>query len=154
MAIKLFVIGKTKEDYFLRSEQVYIKRIDKYAIFQYEVIPAAKSETRAEPTRKTEEAALLKRIQSTDFMVLLDETGKEFGSLEFSEQLSSWMNHKADIVFVIGGAFGVSKSVKERADFIMRLSRMTFPHHLVRTLFLEQLYRAFSILRGEKYHNG
>lgn len=153
MAIRLYVIGKTKESHFIASEKEYLQRIGKYASFSYEVIPSARNQTRASICLQMEEVALLKKIQDTDFVVLLDEKGKSYTSRNFAEQLAQWTNQYPDLIFVIGGAFGVSSTVRKRANAILTLSAMTFPHHLVRTMFLEQLYRAFTINRGEKYHN-
>ncbi|MBR9860926.1 23S rRNA (pseudouridine(1915)-N(3))-methyltransferase RlmH [bacterium] len=153
MAVRLLVVGKTRESYFKASEQEYLKRIKKYISFQYIDLPASKSETKAELCKAQEAEAILKRVNTHDFLVLLDEHGSPFSSVAFSKELESWMNHQSNIVFLIGGAFGVSEEVKSRADMLFSISKMTFPHHLIRTLFLEQLYRALSIMRGEKYHN-
>ena len=153
MAIRLYVLGKTKEDFFQQSEAEYLKRLQRYTKLEYITLPASKHETQAEKCLEQEGQTLLQKLRPTDFVILLDEHGKHYGSESFSEQLQSWMMHQSQLVFVIGGAFGFSQEVKQRANAKWSLSKLTFPHHLVRTIFLEQLYRAFTLLKGGKYHN-
>ena len=100
-----------------------------------------------------ESSSIKKHIGPSDFILLLDEKGNEYSSREFAEELNLKLVNESNITFIIGGAFGFADDIKQRADALWSLSKLTFPHHLVRTVFLEQLYRAFTILNGESYHN-
>lgn len=153
MAIKLIVVGKTKEKFFVQSEEEYLKRLRPITKLEYITVKASKHDTDAQKCLEQEEQAILKAIKENDHVVLLDEHGKQYTSRAFSQQLNNWLNTTPNIVFVIGGAFGFSDKVKERSNDELALSKLTFPHHMVRTIFLEQLYRAYTILRGQHYHN-
>ena len=153
MAIKLLVLGDSKEKYFKDSEAEYLKRLRKYIKLNYVTLAASRKLTKKNEVLQFEEEVLLKQIAKDDFLILLDENGEEFTSRKFADNLNKWMYSSGNVVFAIGGAFGFSNAVKQRANKQVSLSKLTFPHHLVRTLFLEQLYRAFTILNGEKYHN-
>ena len=153
MAIKLIVVGATKESFYKQSEQEYLKRLNKYCKLTYTYIPSSKRTTKKYDSLKSEEISLLKNIDSSDYLVLLDENGQEYSSRKFASKLNELLIHQSGVVFAIGGAFGFSENVKKRANAQWSLSKLTFPHHLVRTLFLEQLYRGFTILNGEHYHN-
>jgi 23S rRNA (pseudouridine1915-N3)-methyltransferase len=100
-----------------------------------------------------EEEQIIRNINNQDFVILLDEKGKQYSSRGFASQINERLIRDSSIVFVIGGAFGFSDKVYQRANMIWSLSSLTFPHHMVRTIFLEQLYRSFTILKGERYHN-
>lgn len=153
MALRLIVVGKTKESFFTASEAEYLKRLQRYTKLDYIVVPASKNETDSNKCLLQEETAILNKIRDNDFLILLDEGGKQYNSISFAEQLNQWTIKQSNICFVIGGAFGFSDKVKQRADSSLSLSKLTFPHHMVRTIFLEQIYRAFTILNGGKYHN-
>ncbi len=153
MALRLIVVGKTKESFFTASEAEYLKRLQRYTKLDYIVVPASKNETDSNKCLLQEETAILNKIRDNDFLILLDEGGKQYNSISFAEQLNQWTIKQSNICFVIGGAFGFSNKVKQRADSSLSLSKLTFPHHMVRTIFLEQIYRAFTILNGGKYHN-
>ena len=153
MAVKLVVIGATKEKFYKQSEADYLKRLNKYCKLNYIEISSSKKSVKREECLKMEEESLLRNISDSDFVVLLDEKGKEYASRKFADQLNDLLNYQPGIVFVIGGAFGFSDTIRQRANAVWALSKLTFPHHLVRTIFLEQLYRAFTILKGEHYHN-
>jgi 23S rRNA (pseudouridine1915-N3)-methyltransferase len=153
MAIKLLVLGDSKEKYFKDSEAEYVKRLRRYVKLNYITLAASKKYTQKKDVLQFEEDVLLKQISVDDLLILLDEHGEEFTSRKFADNLNKWMYSPGNLVFAIGGAFGFSEKVKQRANKQVSLSKLTFPHHLVRTLFLEQLYRAFTILKGEKYHN-
>ena len=152
MTITLVCTGKTSEKYVAEGMCVYAERLAHYCRFNLVEIEAGKgSEIEI---RKKESDTLLKKIEDKDVLVLLDEKGKEFSSVEFAKSISNQQNISTkNLVFVIGGAYGFSEEVYKRANLKMALSKMTFPHQLVRVLFLEQLYRAFTILKGEKYHH-
>lgn len=156
MKIALLQTGKTTVRYVSEGMDEYASRIRKYTIFDIITVPDLKN-TRNMPSVEQKEREGNKIIQSVnpgDYVILLDEKGKEMRTSGFSELLSkAFMLPKKRIVFVIGGPWGFSEEVYERADFRLSLSKMTFPHQMVRLLFLEQLYRAFSIIKGEPYHH-
>jgi 23S rRNA (pseudouridine1915-N3)-methyltransferase len=156
MKIKLIVVGKSAFDFVKEGEDVYEKRLAHYLPFEKIVLPDIKNPKNlsVEELKKKEGELILSKISNQDFLVLLDENGSNFSSVKFSE----WINQKVNegirsIVFVIGGAFGFSLEVYNRSDFKISLSKMTFSHQLVRVIFLEQLYRAQTILKGEPYHH-
>lgn len=153
MAIKFLVVGPTKERFFAQSEQEYLKRLSKYCKLQYTQLPASKKSENREICLKMEEEGLLKQISDTDYVVLLDEHGVQYSSRKFAKNLNDILISQPNLTIAIGGAFGFSDAIYQRANAKWSLSKLTFPHHLVRTIFLEQLYRAFTILNGEKYHN-
>jgi 23S rRNA (pseudouridine1915-N3)-methyltransferase len=156
MKIALIQTGKTNERYVSEGFDVYNSRISKYAGFEVITIPDLKN-TRNMPgqEQKAKEGnMILLTVSKDDYLVLLDERGKELRTAEFAEWLEKrFVGSGKRIVFVIGGPWGFSEDVYSRADFRISLSKMTFPHQLVRLLFAEQLYRAFSIIRGEPYHH-
>lgn len=116
-------------------------------------IPSKQRTTDIDQIKKIEGDILLKQTKSTDFIVLLDEQGKRYTSKSFASQLEKWQLHHGQIVFVIGGAYGFSEEVYARAQARLSLSDMTFSHQLIRVIFLEELYRAYTIIKGEPYHH-
>ena len=156
MNIKLIVISKTDVPYLQTGIDEYISRLKHYCDFELGVIPALKNLGKASPEeiKEKEGELILKQLAKVDQTVLLDEHGKEYTSVGFSEYLQKQMNvGTRTLAFVIGGAFGFSPAVYAAATHKISLSQMTFNHQMVRLFFLEQLYRAFTILRHEKYHN-
>lgn len=156
MNIKLIVISKTDVPYLQTGIDEYISRLKHYCDFELVVIPALKNLGKASPEeiKEKEGELILKQLAKVDQTVLLDEHGKEYTSVGFSEYLQKQMNAGTrTLAFVIGGAFGFSPAVYAAATHKLSLSQMTFNHQMVRLFFLEQLYRAFTILRHEKYHN-
>ncbi len=156
MNIKLIVISKTDVPYLQTGIDEYISRLKHYCDFELVVIPALKNLGKASPEeiKEKEGELILKQLAKVDQTVLLDEHGKEYTSVGFSEYLQKQMNSGTrTLAFVIGGAFGFSPAVYAAATHKISLSQMTFNHQMVRLFFLEQLYRAFTILRHEKYHN-
>ena len=136
--------------------RIYENRLQHYCKYQRIEIPDLKnSKNLSFDQQKQKEAELiLAKISPSDFVVLLDENGKELDSVQFSKELNKWMNQStAHVFFVIGGPYGFHASVYERANLKLSLSKLTFSHQMVRLFFTEQLYRAFSILRGEPYHH-
>ena len=157
MNITLLVISKTDIAYLQAGIDEYCKRLKHYVRFDIEVIPALKDQKGASPDeiKEREATLLLKKLQGADRVVLLDEHGKEHTSVGFAEYLQRQMNAGVrSLVFVVGGAFGFAPSVYAAAHDKISLSQMTFNHQMVRLFFVEQLYRAFTILRHEPYHNG
>ena len=157
MQIKILVIGKTSEVYIHQGIEEYLLRLKHYIRSEYIEIPSLKNiqSLTNEQIKEKEGEVILKSIQSSDILVLLDEAGKEFTSVEWSAWIGKQMNAGVKtIVFLVGGAFGFSPEIYKRANFKLSLSRMTFSHQMVRLFFVEQLYRGFTILKGEKYHHG
>lgn len=156
MNIKLIVVAKTDEQYLRDGIDVYVKRLRHYVNFEMVVIPALKDlrNASADEVKEREAAVLLRHLEKADAVVLLDEHGEEYTSVGFSKYLQKQMNAGIrTLAFVVGGAFGFSSKVYERANGKLSLSQMTFSHQMIRLLFVEQLYRAFTILNHEPYHN-
>jgi 23S rRNA (pseudouridine1915-N3)-methyltransferase len=156
MKIVLLQTGKTTDKHIAEVADLYLSRINKYSSFEIVTLPDLKnSATLPIMDQKVKEGKrLFQSVSNDDYIVLLDERGKEFRTLEFSAWLEkAFMVSGKRIVFVIGGPWGFSDEVYGRADFRISLSKLTFPHQLVRLLFLEQLYRAFTIIKGEQYHH-
>ena len=156
MNITLLVVGKTDEKYLQEGIDVYTKRLKHYVNFDRVVIPALKDQKGATPdeVKEREAALILKHTAKSDRIVLLDEHGTEHTSTGFAQYLQKQMNAGIrSLTFVIGGAFGFAPSVYAAASDKVSLSKMTFNHQMVRLFFAEQLYRAFTILNHEPYHN-
>lgn len=156
MKILLLVIGKTDEDYLITGIKKYVGRLGHYVSFEMKEIPDIRNRKTLseEQQKKSESFLLLSQFQAGDYIILLDENGKQFTSVDFSENLEKLMaSGSKRIVFVIGGPYGFSQDVYAKANAKMSLSPMTFSHQMVRLIFVEQLYRAFTILKGEPYHH-
>ena len=154
MKILLVQIGKTDEPYLQDGCSIYESRLKHYVTFDSETLLIPKKNYLMEDQKNIEGQQILKKITNLDFVVLLDENGKEFNSINFSNWIQKNMNTGIKrLVFVIGGPFGFSEEVYSRANQKIALSQMTFSHQMVRLFFLEQLYRGFTILKGEKYHH-
>lgn len=155
MKVRLITVGKTDESYIKEGVSKYELRLKHYISFQIIALADVKVGKKANNNlqKELEGKEILKLVSKSDFMILLDENGKEFNSVGFSQFLQKRMNSGMDLVFVIGGPFGFSKEVYSRSDTKLALSQMTFSHQMVRLFFTEQLYRAMTILKGEKYHH-
>ena len=156
MKFEYWVIGKTKKKHFISAEEEFLKRINHYTKLTYRVFPDVKGVGNDAALVKVKEAeVILGQFGPGDHMILLDEKGPQFTSVAFSEKIRKYqMSSSKRVIFVTGGAFGFHQSVYDKCAEKLSLSKMTFSHQMVRTFFLEQLYRGFTILRGEKYHNG
>jgi len=156
MKILLIQIEKTTDLYLIEGIKNYTERLKNYISFQTETIVMPKT-VRQKPfdeQKKAEAAEINKLLEPSDFLVCLDEHGKQFTSIEFSEFLNKRMVSGCKrLVFIIGGPFGIDKSILEKNSYILSLSKMTFSHQMIRLFFCEQLYRGFSILKNEKYHH-
>ncbi len=156
MKIVLLTIGKTSEKYLIEGIAQYQKRLKHYTQFEMlEIsnIKNAKNFSNAELMKK-EGDLILKNLQNSDHLVLLDDKGKDFTSVKFAQKLQSWMlSGKKRLVFVIGGAYGFSDAVYQRGNEKLSLSKMTFSHQMVRLFFIEQIYRGHTILNNEPYHH-
>lgn len=156
MKIKIISIGSTAKSFLIEGENEYLKRLQHYSKVERVELPDVKhSGSKSKNQIKQEEGEMiLKSIDVGSLIVLLDEKGKEMSSRKFSEWLQTRLNQGGkEITFIVGGAYGFSEEVYNRAAEKLSLSQMTFSHQMVRMFFLEQLYRAFTILRNEPYHN-
>ena len=155
MRITLLTVGKTDIKWVSEGLEVYSSRLCHYIPFDIKEIPELKNVSALSRDQiKTQEGKLiLKSVKDSDLLILLDERGREFRSVEFADFLQKKFSQGRDIVFVIGGAYGFSPEVYDRAESMLSLSKMTFSHQMVRTIFVEQLYRALTIMKGESYHH-
>jgi 23S rRNA (pseudouridine1915-N3)-methyltransferase len=156
MKIQLWTIGKPHEGYVKEGIEDFTKRISKYYPVKWKIILPPRSTSTSVPSEiKTQEAiSILKGIQKDDYLVLLDEKGKQISSTELAAFIEQRANSSVrQLVFLIGGAFGVDDVIKARANFTWSFSLLVFPHQLVRLMLCEQLYRACTIIRNEKYHH-
>ena len=151
----LLTVGKTDIKWVSEGLEVYSSRLQHYIPFEVREIPELKnvSAFSKELIKTMEGKLILKIVKDSDELILLDERGKEFRSVEFADRLQREFQKGRDLVFVIGGAYGFSQEVYQRADWMLSLSKMTFSHQMVRTIFVEQLYRALTIMKGESYHH-
>lgn len=155
MRITLLVVGKTTDVHIETLIQEYQKRLTHYIPFALQIIPELKN-TKAltpEQQKQAEGELILRALTAATDLILLDEHGKEFRSIEFSDYLQKKMSAGRDVVFVVGGPYGFSDAVYQRSNGKISLSKMTFSHQMVRLFFVEQVYRSMTILRGEPYHH-
>lgn len=156
MNIKLIAVGKTDNKSLLVLMEDYIKRLNFYIKFELEIIPDIKNaKNLSQDQQKQKEAELiLSKITPSDYLVLLDENGKEFTSVGFSEELQKRMNTGIKtLVFVIGGPYGFSQELYQASKGKISFSKMTFSHQMIRLFVIEQIYRGFTILKNEPYHH-
>ena len=155
MKTELILVSNTTDKHLAAGIDDYVSRICHYLPFAITVIPELKNtKNMTEEQQKVREGELIiQKIQPSDTVVLLDEHGKEFRSIEFADWLQKKQNTARRLVFVIGGPYGFSESIYKRADEQLSLSKMTFSHQMVRLLFVEQIYRACTIIKGEPYHH-
>jgi len=156
MKIKLLAIGKTDNKNLIKLIEEYQNRLKHYIKFELEIIPDIKNvKNLSELQQKEKEGELiLKKLQNTDVLVLLDDKGKQFTSIEFSKYLQKKMNAGLkQLVLVIGGPYGFSNAVYQKSQGKISLSKMTFSHQMIRLFIVEQLYRGFTILKNEPYHH-
>jgi len=156
MKIRVLFTGKTAESWIRQGVAHYADRIRHYVSFELVELPDLKqtASLREDQVREREGELILKALRSSDHLVLLDERGECLSSVEWARNLEQKSAHlPKDLVFVVGGPYGFSPAVRARANELLSLSRMTFSHQLVRLVFLEQLYRAMTIIKGEPYHH-
>ena len=156
MKIELWMIGKTSFDYLKDGIALYEKRLDHYLSYGSFIFPDVKNakKFRADQIKQKEGIQVLQKLQKDDFLILLDEKGKTFDSVGFAQFMEKHFQiSKKRIIFLIGGAYGFSREIYDRSDNKIALSKMTFSHQMVRLFFLEQLYRAMTIIKREPYHN-
>lgn len=156
MKIMLLGIGKSKYQCFIDSERLFADRLKHYCNFEMNYLEVHKSKNKLpSPELKKHEAQLiLNKLNASDYLVLLDEKGKDFTSRQFATKIESFQSRSIPrLVFLIGGAFGFDSSIYDRANEKISLSKMTYSHQLIRTIFLEQIYRAYTIINNQSYHN-
>ena len=156
MRITLIAVGKTEDKYLIEGIEKYLSRLKHYINFNIVIIPDIKNtKNLSEAQQKSKEAEFIsKQINPTDVVVLLDEKGKKHSSVSFSEYLNKQMIGSVNnLVFIIGGPYGFDETIYKRSITSISLSDMTFSHQMVRLFFVEQLYRAFTILKNEPYHH-
>jgi 23S rRNA (pseudouridine1915-N3)-methyltransferase len=158
MKIRILAVGHLKEAYWKAAEEEYLKRLSPYATVTVEEFddlptPAAPSATYGEAIKAKEDAKILSKLKSTDFVVLLDLGQDEPDSLSLAQKLADWERQSgAHLTFVIGGSLGLAQALKKRGNAALTLSRLTFTHQMARVILLEQLYRSYKILHHEPYH--
>lgn len=154
MKIKIICLGKTKQKFIEDGIKEYQKRITKYLKLNWQILPDVKlTGSKTIEIVKGQEAKILEKILTvSSFLIVLDENGKEFSSEKFAKYLEEKLLFGKDIIFVIGGVYGLSDRILKRADFVLSFSRFTFTHQMIRFLLIEQLYRSFTIIKGKKYH--
>lgn len=154
MKISLWVIGKTDQKYLEEGMAIFLKRLPHYCRFEYIEIPEARSYKNPLEKKKLEALTIQKKLKSGDKLILMDETGTHFSSIKFAEYLGRQMQITSKkLIFLVGSAYGFDRSLYDIASDSIALSKLTFTHQMIRLFFLEQLYRAFTILNNEPYHN-
>jgi len=156
MKIKLLVLGKTSENYIITGITEYEKRIKKYISYEMQVIPDLKNTKNLSQTliKEREAEQLLNTFNNDDYIILLDEQGKQFTSEAFAGFIQNKMIYNTkNLIFVIGGPYGFAPSIYNKAHEKISFSLFTFSHQIIRLIFMEQLYRAFTIIKGEPYHH-
>ena len=152
MRLRLLSVGKDRSGLYAPAVEEYAKRISRYVKFAVEEVPEARKAAGTPRARDEEAKSLLDRIDDGERVVLLDERGKETTSLEFARRVGAWLEGAKDVTLVIGGSDGHGEAIRTRSAESLCLSRLTLAHRLARLVLLEQVYRAFTILRGEPYH--
>ncbi len=149
--IKIITVGKLKEKYLKDATEEYLKRLSKYT--KVEIIELEDSKIDTENLALEEEKdKILKNINPKDYVITLEIEGKQLTSIEFSELIDKTLISNSNITFIIGSSYGIHKDIKEKANYHLSFSKMTFPHQLFRIFLLEQIYRGYKILNNEKYH--
>jgi len=157
MKIQCWSVGKTNEEYVNAGITDFTRRTGNYFSFSWKIIPVPRNAGLLSEAdlKKKEAESILKMLEDSDYLVALDERGKSFSSAQLGVFLQSRANESTkNVIFLIGGAYGIDRSVLKRANLTWSLSALTFPHQLVRLILAEQVYRACTILRNEKYHHG
>ncbi|HEY6105431.1 MAG TPA: 23S rRNA (pseudouridine(1915)-N(3))-methyltransferase RlmH [Anaeromyxobacteraceae bacterium] len=152
MRIRVLAVGRDRSGLYRPALEEYARRLGRYARFEVVEVPEARRHAGTPRARDEEGEAILARLRDGERVVALDERGKEPSSEELARRLGAWLAGGRDLALVVGGADGLAEAVKARADESLSLSRLTLAHRLARLVLLEQLYRAFTILRGEPYH--
>jgi 23S rRNA (pseudouridine1915-N3)-methyltransferase len=150
--IRLLAVGKDRSGLYAPAVEEYARRLARHARFELVEVPEARKRAGTPQARDEEGESILARVEDRERVVALDERGEQLGSVELARKVEGWMRGGRDVALVIGGSDGLGGAVLERAAERLALSRLTLAHRLARLVLVEQLYRAFSILRGEPYH--
>ncbi len=156
MKIKFILIGKTSFNFVDEGIKMYLQRIKRFVDFEIITIPDLKNTKKLNPVqiKEKEGSLILKQLKTNDFLILLDEKGKSLNSVEFAGFISNKQDAGTkQLSFVVGGAYGFSQDLYKRANYLLSLSAMTFSHQIIRLFFMEQIYRAYTIIKGLPYHN-
>ena len=154
MKCELFFVGKTTDKYLLEGLDIYVKRLSHYLPVSTVITPPS-SHLDSKKADEEEGLNILSRIKARDFVILLDENGSMLTSQELAQKMEKWMvEGYTKLIFVSGGAYGLSVGLKKRANYVLSASRFTFTHQMIRLILVEQLYRAMTIIRNESYHHG
>lgn len=154
MKLSIWVVGKTQDKYISEGIDIFLKRLLNYTKLEWFEFKEVKNFSTPEDCKKKEGETILSKLKQEDFLIILDENGISCSSTAFASYIEQWqLRSLKHVIFLVGGAFGFHESVKNRANFQLSLSKMTFSHQMVRLFFAEQLYRAYTIINNEKYHN-
>lgn len=154
MKLEFIFTGKTTEKWIEEGCTHYLNRIKKYVKAEITILSISASGYPPDVQKKKESELILKKLSAKDYLVLLDESGKDFTSVGFADQMGKLMSSgKAKIVFIVGGSYGSDDLLKKKANLLLSFSKMTFTHQMIRLLLFEQVYRALTILKNEKYHH-
>lgn len=155
MKIKIIQVGKNKDNYIEEAVQEFIKRLHIFAKIEIVTLKEINPSKTFDKNRviKEETEQILNHLKTADFIIVLDEKGQQIESTKFSQLLSKSKDEGKTLVFVIGGAFGLTEEIKAKANLLLSLSKMTFTHQMIRIFLLEQIYRGFCILQGKEYHH-
>ncbi|MFT4599949.1 MAG: 23S rRNA (pseudouridine1915-N3)-methyltransferase [Arenicella sp.] len=156
MKLRIILIGKTGKDFLSKGEDEYLKRLKRYIkVERLEISDVRNAKSKSADQLKQEEGLMmLAKIENSEFVVILDEKGRDYTSEDLAKWMQNKMNHvNSNLTFVIGGPYGFSKEMYERANEKMSLSKMTFSHQMIRMILFEQLYRSFTIIKNEPYHH-
>lgn len=154
MKITVLCIGKTNEKYLENGIDIFSNRLKHYTRYELKILHDIKKYASNTDLMEKEAQEYMQYIAPEDYLIVCDENGKQFTSEKFAEFLEQKMVESTKhVIFLIGGAFGIAKALKDRANLVMSMSGMTFSHQMIRLFMVEQLYRAFTIIKNEKYHN-
>ncbi|MBK9734609.1 MAG: 23S rRNA (pseudouridine(1915)-N(3))-methyltransferase RlmH [Saprospiraceae bacterium] len=154
MKITIWAIGKTDEQYLMEGISKYLKRLIHYVKLDYQELKDVKPGKTPEDTLRSEAEVVAAKLKPDDILILMDEKGMSYDSVQFSAFIEKLQNQSSkNVIFLIGGAFGHHKILRDRANHLISLSKMTFSHQMVRLFLVEQLYRSYTIIKNEKYHN-
>jgi 23S rRNA (pseudouridine1915-N3)-methyltransferase len=155
MKVAFWWIGRTNEKYLEQGINIYLKRLKHYTNCETTIIKDVKPQKDISKWKELESDAILSRLQPTDYLILCDEKGKKYDSLNLSLQIEKWRMNSSykRLIFLVAGAYGASETLKERSNHQLSLSDLTFSHQMVRLFLVEQVYRSFTIINNEKYHN-
>ena len=152
--MKIICLGKTKQNFIEDGIKEYQKRISKYIKLDWQILPDVKltSSNTIEIVKNREAEILAKKLPMSSFIIVLDGTGEEFSSVKIAKFLENKLNTEKEIIFIIGGVYGLSHRILKKANIVLSFSKFTFTHQMIRLLLLEQLYRSFTIIKNKKYH--